>query len=615
MRAVKPKLPPRRSARPCQRQLKWPVGPRRAEALLRLGLVDEALSDISAALAIDSSSSDVHALRAVIQIAKNEKTAALESANQAIASNPDNFRAWLSLSYAQQASFQLERALESAKKAQALRADSSLLQARAAELYMSLGIRKGAEKAARVAVNSNPDESHAHTILGFVHLANSKIEAASESFARAIDRDSFDALPRLGLGLALIREGKLLAGREQVEIAVALDPGSALLRSYVGKAYYEENVRERDDLAAVQFSLAKELDPADPTPWFYDAVLKQTQNLPIAALRDLDHSIDLNDNRVVYRSRLLLDEDLAARNAQLARTFRELGFDQLAQTEAYRSMSIATVDFSAHRLLADALLGRPRHHIARVSELLQSQMWQPLNVAPVDAQLIDDRSFVLRNAGPATTGFNEYNPLFVQQGIHLQASGITGENDTIGDQILLSGIHGRASASIGQYYYDSDGFQEGWGLKKNIANAFIQGEFSSNSSVFGEYRNTDQTQGDLSQNFFGVTNSQRFTQERELYRLGFRSELGSLKIAGAFGHQSAQDATEFPVGSLLFTSDNDESAGELLGAYEAARIDLLFGVGYYDIDGVTRILGSRPHRRGRLRMRLSMRDSTRSQGW
>ena len=58
---------------------------------------------------------------------------------------------------------------------------------------------------------------------------------------------------------------------------------------------------------AEQFAIAKELDPNDPTPWFYDAIRLQTENRPVEALRNIERSIELNDNRAVYRSRLLLD--------------------------------------------------------------------------------------------------------------------------------------------------------------------------------------------------------------------------------------------------------------------------------------------------------------------
>ena len=44
----------------------------------------------------------------------------------------------------------------------------------------------------------------------------------------------------------------------------------------------------------------------------------------------MQKAIELNDNRAVYRSRQLLDSDLAARSASLARIYSDLGFQQLA---------------------------------------------------------------------------------------------------------------------------------------------------------------------------------------------------------------------------------------------------------------------------------------------
>jgi hypothetical protein len=49
----------------------------------------------------------------------------------------------------------------------------------------------------------------------------------------------------------------------------------------------------------------------------------------VEALQDLQKAIELNDNRAVYRSRLQLDADLAARSASLARVYTDLGFKNL----------------------------------------------------------------------------------------------------------------------------------------------------------------------------------------------------------------------------------------------------------------------------------------------
>ena len=103
--------------------------------------------------------------------------------------------------------------------------------------------------------------------------------------------------------MAKIRNGDLEEGRQDLETAAILDPNNSIVRSYLGKAYYEER---RSTLAEDQFKLAKERDPKDPTPYFYDAINKQTTNRPVEALHDMQKAIELNDNRGVYRSKLWL---------------------------------------------------------------------------------------------------------------------------------------------------------------------------------------------------------------------------------------------------------------------------------------------------------------------
>ena len=63
-----------------------------------------------------------------------------------------------------------------------------------------------------------------------------------------------------------------------------------MIRSYLGKAYFEE---KRDDMTEREYKNAKELDPKDPTPFFYDALQKQLTNRPIEALQDMEQAINL----------------------------------------------------------------------------------------------------------------------------------------------------------------------------------------------------------------------------------------------------------------------------------------------------------------------------------
>jgi hypothetical protein len=158
------------------------------------------------------------------------------------------------------------------------------------------------------------------------------------------------------------------------------------------------------------------LDPNDPTPYFYDAIAKQTTNRPVEALHDMQRAIELNDNRAVYRSRLLLDADEAARSASLGRVYSDLGFQRLALVEGWKSVNIDPTNFSAHRLLADTYSVLPRHEVARVSELLQSQLLQPLNMTPLQPRLAESNLFLISSLGPGALSFNEFNPIFNRNG-------------------------------------------------------------------------------------------------------------------------------------------------------------------------------------------------------
>lgn len=469
----------------------------RAEQRLRVGRADDAQSDIEASVALVPDNADAQALSSVINVAKNDKLAAIAFGQQATRLAPVNPRTWIALSYAQQASFKLEDALASAEHAAEVAPGSATAQARVAELLLSLGRTKSSERAARAAVAANPNESRANTILGFVHLAQIDTRKAREDFLAAIERDSSDPLPRLGLGLAMIREGHLATGREQIEIAVALDPTNSLIRSYAGKAYYEENTKARGSLAATQFGIAKQLDPQDPTPWFYDAILKQTQNRPVEALENLQKSIALNDNRAVYRSKLLLDQDQAARGASLAQVYQDLGFQQLAVSEAYSSIERDPGNSAAHRFLSDAYTNLPRHQIAQTSELLQSELRQPLSLDPIPAQRSEANLAIPRGSGPISSGLYELNPLFVSQGAALSADALGGEMNTIGGQTTLALLGDKAAARAGVFHYETSGFRDGNDLNRTVANSFFQLMPSPDFSAQVELRTSDLRSGDL----------------------------------------------------------------------------------------------------------------------
>ena len=119
----------------------------------------------------------------------------------------------------------------------------------------------------------------------------------------------------MGMGIAHMRQGKKEEAALRILEATTLNPRISLYQSYLGKAFYEQHEFEQ---AFVALGTAKELDPRDPTPHLYSGIFWNDLNQPGEAIREFRESIRLNNNRAVYRSRFLLDQDRATRNVRLA---------------------------------------------------------------------------------------------------------------------------------------------------------------------------------------------------------------------------------------------------------------------------------------------------------
>ena len=490
----------------------------RASLLLGVGRVDEAGPDFDRALKLNPNYSDALALQSIVAVVQNDKERALSVTDKAVTAEPKSASALTALSYAQQANFDLEGARNSLERAVQAEPNNALAWARLAELHMSFAELDKALQAAEKAVSLNPNLSRTQMVLGFAHLTRISIDESKRAFERAIELDQADSLSRLGLGLAKIRESNFEEGRRDIEVAASLDPNNSIVRSYLGKAYYEE---KRTGLDEREYATAKELDPRDPTPFFYDAIQKQTTNRPIEALQDMERAIELNDNRAVYRSRLQLDSDLAARSASLARIYTDLGFQQLALVEGWKSVNTDPTNFSAHRFLADSYSALPRHEIARVSELLQSQLLQPLNMTPIQPRLAESNLFLISAGGPGAVSFNEFNPIFNRDGITFQTSGLAGENSTYSGEGILSGIFKKASFSLGGFHFKTDGWRTKAFQNDSVGNAFLQLELSPDTSVQSEYRYRYVARGDLQQRFFEDDFSRDRNNRRETHTIRF----------------------------------------------------------------------------------------------
>lgn len=551
------------------------------------GRVPDALAELDQALKLDPKYALAHGLRSNIHLVQNKKELARQAAEKAVEANPFSPSAHLDLSLVKQAEFQLEAALEAARKAVELDPGNAQALTQVSRLLFGLGQIGEALKVAEEARRRAPQDSLVNSTRGFLLLAQVKIQEASEAFDQAIRADSTRGEPHLGLGLALFRQNKTVEALEEFWIAVLLEPQVSLFHSYLGKALYEV---KRDRRAAEQFAIAKALDPRDPTPWFYDAIRKQSVNRPVEALHDLQRSIERNDNQAVYRGRHLLDEDRAARAATLGRIYNELGFQQLALVEGWRSVNVDPTNYSAHRFLADVYSVLPRHEIARVSELLQSQLLQPISITPVQPQLAESELLILDGAGPAEASLNEFNPLFVRDRVTLQASGVLGENETLGDEVVVSGVSSTVSYSLGQFHHETDGFRKNHDLEQDIYNVFVQVSPAYHTSVQTEFRFADTEKGDRDLRFFpnDFLPDQRQDRETQSARLGIHHAFSpSSNIIASVIYRDVKDELRdmVPLGAVNFDTDEDGFLVESQHLFRWGALHIVSGVGHLSTDG------------------------------
>ena len=278
----------------------------------------------------------------------------------------------------------LQNALNLARRAVTNSPNFGFAWERVAELEFSFGRTRDALAALDKSLALAPRNAQGLALKGFILAAQNRPHAAIASFDAALAADSALANAWLGRGLSRIRTGDLKGGREDLLVAAALEPQRAELRSYLGKAYMATG---DDKHATKELDLAKKLDPKDPTAWLYSALHNQQNNQINDAIRDLETSQALNDNRSVYRSQLLLDEDQAVRSANLASVYRDAGMTDVAQREAARAVNYDYANYSAHNFLANSYYEQiqPGQNNSRNEPAVESEYLIANLIAPAGA--------------------------------------------------------------------------------------------------------------------------------------------------------------------------------------------------------------------------------------
>ncbi len=333
----------------------------------------------------------------------------------------------------------LPGALDSARQAATNSPDFGFAWERVAELEFSFGHTRQALTALNKSLALAPRNAQALALKGFLLAAQNRTGEAIGWFDQALAVDSALGNAWLGRGLCRIRNGDARGGREDLLVAAALEPQRAVLRSYLGKAYSDANDYPR---ATKELQRAEKLDPNDPTAWLYSALLDQQENRINDAIGDLEKSQALNDNRSVYRSQLLLDQDRAVRSANLAAMYQDDGMDDWAVNEASRAVNYDYANYSAHLFLANSFanLTDPNEINLRYETPAESEYLVANLLSPVSAGTLSP-----------TISQQEYSPLFERNGFGVVSS----------TEYLSRGAWTEAGAQYGvfdNFGYDLEGF-------------------------------------------------------------------------------------------------------------------------------------------------------------
>ncbi len=494
---------------------------------------------------------------------------------------PQTSSEWLAESYYQQSRSSLEPALAAARKAVELSPEFGFAWTRVAELEFSFGRTAPSLKALERGLALAPRNAQAHALRGFLRSAQNRIGAARESFDEAIALDGALGNAWLGRGLTFIRQGYADAGRHDLQTAAVLEPNRSILRSYLGKAFSQTG---NDAKARNEFARAEELDPNDPTPWLYSAIQNKQENRYNAAVRDVEKSIDLNDNRRVYRSQFLLDQDRGVRGTNLAAIYLNEGMRDVSVREAVRAVDSDYSSAAAHLFLANSYdaLRDPTRVLLRYetpwfSELLLANLLAPVGGGPL-SQFVSQQ---------------EYSKLFEADGFGISSVSdyfSTGEFRETGSQY---GTFGNLSYALDAEYQSDNGRRPNSAIQRLETYATFKLQISPQDTVFFQTKFEDLHTGDVLQRYDATGRGQsaadrtldfREKQTPALLLLGLHHEwspgIHTLLLFGRLANEQAltadstsqtiatRDSTGRVSADSLAKGGGSVTYGDVLGALE-----------------------------------------------
>ncbi len=459
-----------------------------AALLLAAGQVDPARADLDR---VNSTTGPAKALREIIAVVTGHPPEDLAT--------PGSGSEAMARSYTLQLRSQLPGALAAARLATTKSPAFGAAWVRVGELEFSFGHTSAALSALDRGLTLSPRNAEGMVLKGFLLIADGRTREAKKWFDEAIASDGALGNAWLGRGLLEIRNGLVAEGRADLQVAATLEPQRAVLRSYLGKAFAWDGDQAH---AAKELALAKKLDPNDPTAWLYDALLLEEQNRLNEAAGDLEKSKELNGNRSVFRSALLLDQDQAVRSANLAAIYRDLGMFDVSVQEAAKATEDDFANASAHQFLASSFdyESDPNHINLRYETAAYSEYLLANLLAPADG------------AGLAQNiSQQEYSRLFTSDHVGLYSDSEYASHGDYSETASQYGVVGNTAYSLNGAYAADRGFRPNNGLTNWSYGGQLKQQITPADSVYLEASTYYQRSGDLSQYY---SQSQASTTEQ-----------------------------------------------------------------------------------------------------
>ncbi|NNK05899.1 MAG: tetratricopeptide repeat protein [Myxococcales bacterium] len=229
------------------------------------------------------------------ELQRNRFDDAIKQFTEALEMEPRDSSAQFGLAVAYRRKWKLDEAEAELAKVEALDAKFPGLALERGRLAEARGDMDAATESYRKALVESPDDAALKSRMGAVLVLAGKLEEAEKLLREVLDAQPYSAEAEHYLGRIELERGQLEVARQRFLRAARLEAESGLYRMYVGWAALESNEMRT---ALRELDAALKLDPTLGDAYWLRARIRIRAGTVRDALADLKKAIELNPNRI-----------------------------------------------------------------------------------------------------------------------------------------------------------------------------------------------------------------------------------------------------------------------------------------------------------------------------